>query len=103
MFFKLIAISTTIHKNFYKKHSNYGCFQIEFTKIPVLILLDMAKNNSQTDVSLFLLDYEEIIKAVPELKTRLSEEEAFEFSQQLYEFTKLIYEESKNEKERYIT
>jgi hypothetical protein len=30
----------------------------------------------------------------------LTEEDSFEFSKQLYEFTKIIYEQYKNEKEK---
>lgn len=63
----------------------------------------MGQKNSQEDVCQFLLEYEELIKIVPALEKNLSEEEAFEFSKQLYEFTKLIFEQSKNEKARFIT
>ena len=47
-----------------------------------------------------LLSYDEIIAIAPNLSKQLSEEAAFEFSKQLYEFTKLILEQRKNEKEK---
>lgn len=47
-----------------------------------------------------LLSYDEIIAIAPNLSKQLSEETAFEFSKQLYEFTKLILEQRKNEKEK---
>lgn len=48
----------------------------------------------------YLLDYEELSLIVPNLKEMLTEEDSFEFSKQLYEFTKIIYEQYKNEKEK---
>ena len=39
-----------------------------------------------------LLSYEEIIAIAPNLSKQLNEETTFEFSKQLYEFTKLIHE-----------
>jgi hypothetical protein len=48
----------------------------------------------------YLLDYEELSAIVPNLKKVLTEEESFEISKQLYEFTKIIYEQYKNEKEK---
>jgi hypothetical protein len=48
----------------------------------------------------YLLDYEELSAIVPNLKEVLTEEESFEISKQLYEFTKIIYEQYKNEKEK---
>ena len=48
----------------------------------------------------YLLDYKELIAIAPILKEVLKEEDSFEFSKQLYEFTKIIYEQYKNEKEK---
>ena len=48
----------------------------------------------------YFLNYEEIIKIVPALKEKLSKEDSFEFTKQLYEFTRIIYEQYKNEKEQ---
>jgi hypothetical protein len=48
----------------------------------------------------YLLDRQEIIAIVPNLNGVLTEEDSFEFSKQLYEFTKIIYEQYKNEKEK---
>lgn len=53
--------------------------------------------SNETD---YLLDYQEIIAIAPNLKEVLTEEDSFEFSKQLYEFTKIIYEQYKNEKEK---
>jgi len=47
----------------------------------------------------YLLDYKELIAIAPILKEMLTEEDSFEFAKQLYEFTKIIYEQYKNEKE----
>ena len=51
----------------------------------------------------YLLDFEELIAIAPMLKEVLKEEDSFEFSKQLYEFTKIIYEQYKNEKEKLNT
>jgi hypothetical protein len=51
----------------------------------------------------YLLDYNELIAIAPILKEVLKEEDSFEFSKQLYEFTKIIYEQYKNEKEKLNT
>ena len=51
----------------------------------------------------YLLDFEELIAIAPILKEVLKEEDSFEFSKQLYEFTKIIYEQYKNEKEKLYT
>jgi hypothetical protein len=51
----------------------------------------------------YLLDFEELIAISPILKEVLKEEDSFEFSKQLYEFTKIIYEQYKNEKEKLNT
>jgi hypothetical protein len=51
----------------------------------------------------YLLDYPELIAIAPILKEVLTEEDSFEFSKQLYEFTKIIYEQYKNEKEKLNT
>ena len=48
----------------------------------------------------YLLDYQELIAIAPNLKEVLTEDSSFEFSKQLYEFTKIIYEQYKNEKEK---
>lgn len=46
----------------------------------------------------YFLEYEELISIAPGLKEVLTKETAFEFSKQLYEFTKIIYEKHKDEK-----
>lgn len=46
----------------------------------------------------YFLDYETIIQIAPSLQKTLSKEDAFEFARQLYDFTKIIYEQYKNEK-----
>ena len=51
----------------------------------------------------YLLDFEELIAIAPILKEVLKEEDSFEFSKQLFEFTKIIYEQYKNEKEKLNT
>jgi hypothetical protein len=51
----------------------------------------------------YLLDYKELISIAPILKEVLTQEDSFEFSKQLYEFTKIIYEQYKNEKEKLNT
>jgi hypothetical protein len=51
----------------------------------------------------YLLDFEELIAIASILKEVLKEEDSFEFSKQLYEFTKIIYEQYKNEKEKLNT
>ena len=51
----------------------------------------------------YLLDYNELLAIAPILKEVLKEEDSFEFSKQLYEFTKIIYEQYKNEKEKLNT
>ena len=45
----------------------------------------------------YLLDYETIIQVAPSLKGILTIENTFEFSRQLYDFTKIIYDKYKNE------
>lgn len=49
----------------------------------------------------YLLDFETIIAIAPSLKELLTKENAFEFSRQLYEFTKIIYDKYKNEKKEF--
>jgi hypothetical protein len=51
----------------------------------------------------YLLDYQELIAIAPILKEMLKEENSFEFAKQLYEFTKIIYDQYKNEKEKLNT
>jgi hypothetical protein len=51
----------------------------------------------------YLLDYQELIAIAPSLKGVLTNEDAFEFSKQLYEFTKIIFDQYKNEKEKLNT
>jgi hypothetical protein len=46
----------------------------------------------------YLLDYETIIQIAPALKDLLTAENTFEFSRELYEFTKIIHDKYKNEK-----
>lgn len=59
----------------------------------------MGQNNLLPNEEDYLVNYNELIKIVPALKEKLSEEDSFEFSKQLYEFTRIIYEQYKNEKE----
>jgi hypothetical protein len=59
----------------------------------------MGQNNLLPNEEDYLLNYYELIKIVPALKEKLSEDDSFEFSKQLYEFTRIIYEQYKNEKE----
>lgn len=59
----------------------------------------MGQNNLLPNEEDYLLNYYELIKIVPALNEKLSEEDSFEFSKQLYEFTRIIYEQYKNEKE----
>ena len=47
--------------------------------------------------------FEVFLAIAPILKEVLKEEDSFEFSKQLYEFTKIIYEQYKNEKEKLNT
>ncbi len=51
----------------------------------------------------YFLNYEELIKIVPTLKGKLAQENSFEFSKQLYEFTRIIYEQYKNEEQQLKT
>ena len=62
----------------------------------------MGQNNLLPNEEDYLLNYYELIKIVPALKEKLSEDDSFEFSKQLYEFTRIIYEQYKNEKEYFI-
>jgi hypothetical protein len=59
----------------------------------------MGQNNLLPNEEDYLVNYYELIKIVPALKEKLSEDDSFEFSKQLYEFTRIIYEQYKNEKE----
>jgi hypothetical protein len=63
----------------------------------------MDQQNFQSSELEFLLDYETIIAIAPNLQTVLSKETAFEFSKQLYQLTKLVYEKYKDEKEELNT
>jgi hypothetical protein len=63
----------------------------------------MGQKFLEPNESDYLLDYEELIAIAPILKEVLKEEDSFEFSKQLYEFTKIIYEQYKNEKEKLNT
>lgn len=51
----------------------------------------------------FLFDYEAIISIVPQLEGKLTKENTYEFSKQLYQLTKLVYEKYKDEKEEFNT
>lgn len=51
----------------------------------------------------YLLDYETILRIAPSLQCILRKEDAFEFSRQLYEFTRIIYDKYKNEKKELNT
>lgn len=51
----------------------------------------------------YFLNYEELIKIVPTLKDKLTQENSFEFSKQLYELTRIIYEQYKNEEQQLKT
>ena len=63
----------------------------------------MDQQNFQSNEFEFLLDYDTIIAIAPNLQTVLSKETAFEFSKQLYQLTKLVYEKYKDEKEEFNT
>ena len=63
----------------------------------------MDQNHLISNEADYFLNYEELIKIVPTLKDKLTQENSFEFSKQLYEFTKIIYEQYKNEKEKLNT
>jgi hypothetical protein len=63
----------------------------------------MDQQNFQSIELEFLLDYDTIIAIAPNLKTVLSKESAYEFSKQLYQLTKLVYEKYKDEKEEFNT
>ena len=63
----------------------------------------MGQKFLELNESDYLLDYKELISIAPILKEVLKEEDSFEFSKQLYEFTKIIYEQYKNEKEKLYT
>jgi|GEM_PF-4028678 hypothetical protein len=63
----------------------------------------MDQQNFQSSELEFLLDYDKIIAIAPNLQTVLSKETAFEFSKQLYQLTKLVYEKYKDEKEEFNT
>ena len=61
----------------------------------------MDQQDFQSSELEFLLDYDTIIEIAPNLQTVLSKETAFEFSKQLYQLTKLVYEKYKDEKEEF--
>lgn len=63
----------------------------------------MGQKFLETNESDYFLDYKELIAIAPILKEVIKEEDSFEFSKQLYEFTKIIYEQYKNEKEKLNT
>ena len=63
----------------------------------------MDQQNFQSSELEFLLDYDTIIAIAPNLQTVLSKETAFEFSKQLFQLTKLVYEKYKDEKEEFNT
>jgi hypothetical protein len=63
----------------------------------------MDQQNFQSSEFEFLLDYDTIIAIAPNLQTVLSKETSFEFSKQLYQLTKLVYDKYKDEKEEFYT
>jgi hypothetical protein len=63
----------------------------------------MDQNQLKSNEFDYLLDYETIIQIAPKLKEVLTQENSFEFSRQLYDFTKIIYEQYKNEKKELNT
>lgn len=63
----------------------------------------MDQNHLESNEFDYLLDYETIIAIAPKLKNYLSKENAFEFSKQLYQFSKLVYDKYKDEKEEFYT
>jgi hypothetical protein len=63
----------------------------------------MDQQNFQSSELEFLLDYDTIMAIAPNLQTVLSKETAFEFSKELYQLTKLVYEKYKDEKEEFNT
>ena len=63
----------------------------------------MDQNHLISNEADYFLNYEELIKIVPTLKDKLTQENSFEFSKQLYEFTRIIYEQYKNEEQQLKT
>ncbi len=63
----------------------------------------MDQNHLEPNEFDYLLDYETIIAVAPNLKKYLSKETSFEFSKQLYQLTKLVYDKYKDEKEEFYT
>lgn len=63
----------------------------------------MDQNHLESNEFDYLLDYETIIAVAPNLQTVLSKETCFEFSKQLYQLTKLVYDKYKDEKEEFNT
>lgn len=63
----------------------------------------MDQNHLESNEFDYLLDYETIIAVAPNLKKHISKETAFEFSKQLYQLTKLVYDKYKDEKEEFYT
>lgn len=63
----------------------------------------MDQNHLESNEFDYLFDYETIIQIAPKLKDTLTKENSFEFSRQLYDFTKIIYEQYKNEKKELNT
>ncbi len=63
----------------------------------------MDQNHLESNEFEYLLDYNTIITIAPNLKKDLTKENAFEFSKQLYQLTKLVYDKYKDEKEEFNT
>ena len=63
----------------------------------------MGQKQIKSNEADYFLDYETIIQIAPSLQKTLSKKEAFEFARQLYDFTKIIYEQYKNEKKELST
>lgn len=63
----------------------------------------MDQNHLESNEFDYLLDYETIIQTAPKLKQYLSKENTFEFSKQLYQLSKLVYDKYKDEKEEFNT
>jgi len=60
----------------------------------------MGQKNTSSVKKNNLLEYAEIIKIAPSLEKFLNKETVIEFSNTLYEFTKLIFDKHKDEKKQ---
>lgn len=74
-----------------------------WTYNPCLSWHGMDQNHLESNEFDFLLDHETIIDIAPQLEGKLTKETAYEFSKQLYQLTKLVYERYKDEKKEFNT